>query len=61
MKQWTKDIEINAPIDTVWGLLDGSLEDMQKIMPQVETTYEYLFQQISHQRLQTYPGQKWLN
>lgn len=35
MKQWTKDIEINAPIDTVWGLLDGSLEDMQRIMPQV--------------------------
>jgi hypothetical protein len=35
MKQWTKEIEINAPIDTVWGLLDGSLEEMQKIMPQV--------------------------
>ena len=35
MKKWTKEIEIKAPIDKVWGLLDGSLEDMQKIMPQV--------------------------
>ncbi|MEH7505522.1 SRPBCC family protein [Neobacillus drentensis] len=35
MKQWSKEIEINAPIALVWGLLDGSLEDMQKIMPQV--------------------------
>ncbi|WHY75521.1 SRPBCC family protein [Neobacillus sp. WH10] len=35
MKKWTKEIEIDAPIDQVWGLLDGSLEDMQKIMPQV--------------------------
>lgn len=30
-----KEIEINAPIDQVWKLLDGTLEDMQKIMPQV--------------------------
>lgn len=30
-----KAIEINAPIDQVWRLLDGSVEDMQKIMPQV--------------------------
>ncbi|WP_432359900.1 SRPBCC family protein [Sporosarcina sp. UB5] len=35
MKQWTKEIEINAPIDRVWKYLDGSLENMQKIMPQV--------------------------
>jgi carbon monoxide dehydrogenase subunit G len=35
MKKWTKSIEINAPIETVWELFDGSLENMQKIMPQV--------------------------
>lgn len=35
MKEWMKEIEINAPIDQVWGLLNGPLEDMQKIMPQV--------------------------
>ena len=35
MKQWTKDIEINAPIEKVWELFDGSQENMQKIMPQV--------------------------
>jgi hypothetical protein len=35
MKSWTREIEINAPINQVWKLLDGSLEDMQKIMPQV--------------------------
>ena len=35
MKTWTKDIEINAPIEKVWQYLDGSFEDMQKIMPQV--------------------------
>ena len=34
MKQWTKEIEINAPIESVWKLF-ASLEDMQKIMPQV--------------------------
>jgi hypothetical protein len=35
MKEWSKEIEINAPIELVWGLLNGSLEEMQKIMPQV--------------------------
>ncbi|WP_078427248.1 SRPBCC family protein [Alkalihalobacterium alkalinitrilicum] len=35
MKQWTKDIVIDAPIEQVWQFLDGSLENMQKIMPQV--------------------------
>ncbi|MEH7083290.1 SRPBCC family protein [Neobacillus drentensis] len=35
MKEWSKEIEIQAPIDTVWGLLNGSLEEMQRIMPQV--------------------------
>lgn len=35
MKTWTKSIKINAPIENVWKLLNGSLEEMQKIMPQV--------------------------
>jgi len=35
MKTWVKEIEINAPIEQVWELFDGSLENMQKIMPQV--------------------------
>lgn len=35
MKKWTKDIEINAPIEQVWKFLDGSVENMQEIMPQV--------------------------
>ncbi|MFS0688333.1 SRPBCC family protein [Sporosarcina sp. 179-K 8C2 HS] len=35
MKQWTKEIEIDAPIEQVWKYLDGSFENMQKIMPQV--------------------------
>jgi hypothetical protein len=35
LKEWTKEIEIDAPIEKIWGLFDGSLENMQKIMPQV--------------------------
>ncbi|OMF37708.1 hypothetical protein BK133_03975 [Paenibacillus sp. FSL H8-0548] len=35
MKQWSREIEINAPIEHVWSYVDGSLEQMQKIMPQV--------------------------
>ncbi|MCM3390070.1 SRPBCC family protein [Ureibacillus chungkukjangi] len=35
MKSWTKDIVIEVPIEQVWNLLNGSLEDMQKIMPAV--------------------------
>ncbi|MGM8213197.1 SRPBCC family protein [Virgibacillus sp. W0430] len=35
MKKWTKDVEINAPIETVWKFFDGTLENMQKIMPEV--------------------------
>ena len=35
MKTWTKNIEINAPIEHVWKFLNGSLEDMQKVMPQI--------------------------
>lgn len=35
MKTWTKATEINAPIEKVWNLFNGNLEDMQKIMPQV--------------------------
>ncbi|TKD71359.1 SRPBCC family protein [Pseudalkalibacillus hwajinpoensis] len=34
-KKWDKSILINAPIETVWSYLDGSLENMQKIMPNV--------------------------
>lgn len=35
MKKWTRDIEINAPIEQVWGYFGGTLEEMQKVMPQV--------------------------
>lgn len=35
IKQWSTEIEINAPIEQVWKLFDGPLENMQKIMPQV--------------------------
>ncbi|GBG06940.1 hypothetical protein PAT3040_01482 [Paenibacillus agaridevorans] len=35
MKQWSSEIEIHAPIEQVWSYFDGSLEQMQKIMPQV--------------------------
>jgi hypothetical protein len=35
LKEWTKEIEIDAPIEKIWGLFDGSLENLQKIMPQV--------------------------
>ncbi|MFP7299283.1 SRPBCC family protein [Neobacillus niacini] len=35
MKEWTKEIEIDAPIEVIWALFDGTLENMQKIMPQV--------------------------
>ncbi|MDQ0218324.1 SRPBCC family protein [Peribacillus cavernae] len=35
MKLWSREIEINAPIEQVWNLLDGPTENMQKIMPQV--------------------------
>src|SRR5690625_1108406 len=37
MKKWTREIEINAPIDQVWQLIDGSLTDMQKIMSNIIT------------------------
>ncbi|QCR32717.1 SRPBCC family protein [Lysinibacillus sp. SGAir0095] len=35
MKSWSKDIEINVQIEEVWQLLNGDLEEIQKIMPQV--------------------------
>lgn len=35
MKEWSKEIEIDAPIERVWKYFNGSLEEMQKIMPQV--------------------------
>ena len=39
MKTWTKTIQINAPIEHTWKFINGSLEDMQKILPQfVENT-----------------------
>lgn len=33
MKKWSEEIEINAPIEQVWQLIDGPIEEMQKIMP----------------------------
>ena len=35
MKTCSKTVEIIAPIDEIWKLFSGNLEDMQKIMPQV--------------------------
>jgi hypothetical protein len=35
LKQWSKEIEINTSIEHVWSYLNGSLDQMQKIMPQV--------------------------
>lgn len=35
MKKWTREIEIDAPVEHVWSYLDGSFEQMRKIMPQV--------------------------
>ncbi len=35
LKQWTKSIEIDAPIEEVWQYVDGDLEKMQQIMPNV--------------------------
>ena len=56
MNMWSKEIEINAPIEDVWMLFNGSLEEMQKIMPQVvenkpktitdDNGWQYLFTEI---------------
>ncbi|WP_067726993.1 hypothetical protein [Oceanobacillus damuensis] len=35
MKEWSKALEINAPIELVWLFFDGPLENTQQIMPQV--------------------------
>ncbi|MBS4206963.1 SRPBCC family protein [Bacillus sp. FJAT-50079] len=35
MKEWSKEIIIEAPIEAIWDLFDGSLEKMQLMMPQV--------------------------
>lgn len=35
LKQWTKSIEIDVPIEEVWQYVDGDLEKMQQIMPNV--------------------------
>lgn len=43
MKQWTREAEIDAPIEKVWQFFDGSLENMQKIMPQVGFTLANMF------------------
>lgn len=56
MKQWTREVEIEAPIEIVWNLFDGSLEDMQKIMPQVveNTLIKETPDKIGSIHLQTY-------
>lgn len=64
MKQWEENIRIDAPIDEVWKLFDGALEDMQKVMPnlvanniiteteeKIGTVYE---QEFKGKRAQTY-------
>ncbi|MBY7142214.1 SRPBCC family protein [Virgibacillus sp. NKC19-3] len=33
MKTWSHDTEINAPIERIWTLFTGSVEDMQKVLP----------------------------
>jgi uncharacterized protein YecA (UPF0149 family) len=35
MKKWTEKIEINTSIDHLFSYFNGSLEQMQKVMPQV--------------------------
>lgn len=35
MKSWTEEVQINTSIEHVFSYLDGSLEQMQKLMPQV--------------------------
>lgn len=35
MKQWSSEIEIDRPIEKIWLYLDGPLEQMRKIMPQM--------------------------
>ncbi|TFE01819.1 SRPBCC family protein [Jeotgalibacillus sp. R-1-5s-1] len=40
MGEWTKGIEIKAPIDFVWKYFNGSDKDMKKIMPQVVENVE---------------------
>jgi len=37
MKHWTKEVSIHAPIDKIWKLFDGSLEDIRRIMPNIIT------------------------
>lgn len=36
MKRWSDTIEINAPIEHVWRYFEQSLEQMRKIMPNIE-------------------------
>ncbi|MDM5155680.1 SRPBCC family protein [Bacillus sp. DX1.1] len=35
MKIWTEEIQIDTPIEHLFSFLDGSLEQMQKLMPHV--------------------------
>lgn len=37
MKHWTKEVSIHAPINKIWKLFDGSLEDMRRVMPNMIT------------------------
>ena len=33
MKQWSSEIEIDAPIEEVWKLFTGTLENRQRLTP----------------------------
>ncbi len=35
MKKWTAEIEINAPIEKVWEVIDGSEENLKKLDPKI--------------------------
>lgn len=35
MKTWTAEIEINAPIEKVWEVIDGSEENLKKLDPKI--------------------------
>lgn len=35
MKKWSHEVVIHAPIEDVWKVFDGSLEETQRIMPNI--------------------------
>lgn len=35
MKTWKAEIEINATIETVWEVIDGSEENLKKLDPKI--------------------------